>query len=102
MTTTDQRRLALWLAGIVFLAQLIFAWHSPSHINAGKGDHSKAFITAADCQICAHGHGLVGLPSQAVMPVPPTHVCLGESCQAHQPQQHFHLARLARGPPVFS
>ena len=102
MTITSPRRLSPFLVLILFCAQLILAWHSPSHIAAGKGAHSKVLISAADCPLCAHAHGMVGVPNQAITPVPPAHPCLGESRQARQSLQRFHLSPPARGPPLLT
>lgn len=58
--------LSLSLILALFCAQLLLAWHAPSHIDAQPHDPHKELLAAADCQVCTHGQGMLALPSHYV------------------------------------
>lgn len=57
-------RLSLPLAALLLLAQLVLAWHAPSHIDLDGGPSHLVSVT--DCEICLPGHG----PAPAAQPAP--------------------------------
>lgn len=62
MTMSNPRALPLWLAAAFFAAQLVLAWHAPSHINTDQASPHQGLLASADCQVCTHGQGLLVLP----------------------------------------
>ncbi|MGB2248885.1 MAG: hypothetical protein ACPH3N_14505 [Alcanivorax sediminis] len=94
-------RLPFTLALALLCAQLIFAWHSASHIDPQGDPHQQALLVA-DCDLCAHGHGFVALPV-ASLPVAPTAApVIGDD----QPQASFTATSIlparARAPPHYA
>lgn len=57
------RALPLSLILSLFFAQLLLAWHAPSHILADSHGPSQELLASADCQVCTHGLGLLALPT---------------------------------------
>ena len=58
-----RRTLPLLLILSLGFAQLLLAWHAPSHIlSDGHGPHEE-LLAPADCQVCTNGQGLLALPT---------------------------------------
>lgn len=87
----------LLLAILLVFAQGVMAWHAPSHIleHPDRG----AVLASHNCDLCVHGHGLVGLtsaPSNLVIP-PAAHPIMPPRTSAVAIT--FPLAHPARAPP---
>lgn len=90
----------LLLVTLLALAQGVMAWHSPSHI-LDHHDSGSALAAQYDCDLCVHGHALVGLPS-----APPALALLPAAHAVTLPTtaplaRAFATAHPARGPPLF-
>lgn len=52
---------ALSTAVLVFCAQLLLAWHAPSHLESADSG-PLTLINASDCEICLPGPGAAPVP----------------------------------------
>lgn len=95
-----QRRLAIWLALAVLCAQLLLAWHSPSHILADEHGSKTELLASADCQVCTHGHGLLALPSLYFTPVSAHAEPAPLPPSIPQLAHTIRVRHLPRGPPA--
>lgn len=97
----SRSRLSLTLVLSLLCAQLLFAWHAPSHIDPHDNPHEQALLVA-DCDLCAHGHGFVALPADGIPQLPASTPVLGQA----QPQPFlppfFALPAQARAPPHYA
>lgn len=97
----SRARLSFTLVLSLLCAQLLFAWHSPSHIDPTGSPHEQALLVA-DCDLCAHGHSFVALPTTGLPALPASTPVLGQA----QPQPFlppfFALPAQARAPPHFA
>lgn len=94
----DRLMRRLLLVTLLALAQGVMAWHSPSHI-LDHHDSGSALAAQYDCDLCVHGHGLIGLPSAppALAFLPAAHAAI-QSTTAPLALA-FATAHPARGPP---
>ena len=97
----SRSRLSLSLVLSLFCAQLLFAWHSPSHIDPTTSPHEQALLVA-DCDLCAHGHGFVALPAAGMPELPASSAVLGQAKPQPFHPPFFALPQQARAPPHYA
>ncbi|MCG8394304.1 MAG: hypothetical protein MI745_14590 [Pseudomonadales bacterium] len=97
MNLARYRGLSLSLILALFCAQLLLAWHAPSHIDTSS-DHQE-LLASADCQVCTHGHGLLALPASQAIPVALHAEPAPQAPAAPLLQRSEHAQHPPRGPP---
>ena len=92
---TERRHLPWLLGALLLFAQLVLAWHTPSHID----EHFSHAQSVQECQLGAQAHA-PALPGQClILPVATSKPFIA----THETSSHLAAADspfLARGPPT--
>lgn len=110
MSYSRQRSTSILLTGLLLLAQLLLAWHLPSHI--GVNDQLAAsdsqtdgtvlpHISGEPCALGINGHG-AALPASASCPALAPSAALPYLSVLLQYHSLQYIAYQARGPPLHS
>lgn len=110
MSYSRQRSTSTLLTGLLLLAQLLLAWHLPSHI--GVNDHAVAtdsqtdntsltHISGEPCALGINGHG-AALPGSASCPALAPSAALPYLSVLLQYHSLQYISYQARGPPLHS
>ncbi len=112
MSRNRQRSTSIILTGLLLLAQLLLAWHLPSHIDghdhvvaADSQTTDKApplsHISGEPCALGINGHG-TALADSAICPALSPSTALPYLSVLLQYRSIRHISYQARGPPLHS
>lgn len=110
MSHSRQRSTAILLTSLLLLAQLLLAWHLPSHIGVNDqfvasdnqtDSTALSHISGEPCALGINGHG-AALPGSASCPALAPSAALPYLSVLRQYHSLQYISYQARGPPLHS